>query len=188
MDRTDHAHFDFRVNKPQNRIALLIDKVPVMQWSDPNGFEAEGSGIRFVENSGAIKLSNLRVTRWDGILEEKTDSASNATEDVLWLQNGKSISGAIAGIRDQTIRLRTQGAEQTVPFSTVREIDFMTPATPPPVDVVGVRATLAAGGCLHGQLESWNPDAVVLRSADFGRAKFSPALFSSLQFLRIEGN
>ena len=75
LDRVDHAHFDFRVNKPQNRIILLIDKVPVAQWSDTNGFEGEGRGIRFVENSGAIKLSNLRITRWDGILEEKPDAA-----------------------------------------------------------------------------------------------------------------
>ena len=62
-----------------------------MQWADTNGFEGEGSGIRFVENLGAIKLSNLRVTRWDGILEEKPDTAPRGREDVVWLQNGQSI-------------------------------------------------------------------------------------------------
>jgi hypothetical protein len=188
MDRTDHAHFDFRVSKPQNRIVLLIDKTPVMQWSDPNGFEGEGTGIRFVENSGAIKLSNLRVTRWDGILEEKPDVGASGTEDVVWLQNGQSISGVISSLNEQTVNLRAQGANQAIPFSTVRDINFMAPPTRLAADPPGVRAMFAEGGGIHAQLESWSPDGVVLRSPDFGRAKFNPSMFASLQFLRAEGN
>jgi hypothetical protein len=188
MDKTNHAHFDFRISKPQNRIILLVDKTPVMQWSDPKGFEGEGTGIRFVENSGAIKLSNLRVTRWDGILEEKPEVGGSATEDVVWLQNGESHAGVVSAITPQTVTLRAQGANQSIPFAKVREINFMAPSNRPPTDPPGVRVLCGAGGSIHGQLESWGPDGVVLRSPNFGRAKFDPAMFAALQFLRTEGN
>jgi hypothetical protein len=109
-------------------------------------------------------------------------------EDVVWLQNGKSISGAVASATALAVELRVRGALQTLPFSTVREIDFATPAARPPAEAAGVRATFAEGGSVHAQIESWAPGAAVLRSADFGRARFDPASFAALHFLRDEGD
>jgi len=188
LGRADHAHFDLRVSKPQNKMILLVDKTPVMQWTDPNGFQGEGSGIRFVENAGALKLSNLRITRWDGMVEEKLDATSNLAEDVVWLQNGSSVSGVVSSANEQAVLLRAHDRPQSIPFSSVREIDFRAPLNRPPPEGAGVHAMFAEGGGIHGQLESWNPDGVVLRSADFGRARFNASAFTALQFLPEQGN
>jgi hypothetical protein len=189
LGRSDHAHFDFRVSKPQNKIYLLVDGVLAMQWSDPGGFEADGTGVRFVENSGAIKLSNLRVTRWDGILEEKTDTTPNGPDDVVWMNDGQSAAGTITTMNAQSVSLRAQNVAREIPFAKIREIDFGAPSAHPTLEGTGgVRATFAQGGCIHGELESWSADGAVFRSADFGRAKFNPSLFAALQFLRDEGN
>src|SRR5581483_4344716 len=189
LGRADHAHFDIRVSKPQNKIYLLVDGVLVMQWSDPNGFEGEGTGVRFVENSGAIKLSNLRVTRWDGILEEKTENAPRGPDDVVWLNDGQSTAGAITAINPEGVSIRVQNAAREIPFASIREIDFGAPPVRPTLEGAGgVRATFAEGGCIHGLLESWSADGAVFRSPDFGRAKFNPSQFAALQFLRDEGN
>jgi hypothetical protein len=180
-----HAHINIRVNKPTGRIALFFDGSLVKEWLDPAGFIGEGTGLRFVQNpGGALKLSNLRVTKWNGVLDEDSGEAPELTHDLLTLETGTKIGGAFEDIADGNISLTATNGPVQVPVVKAASIEFArAESILGRVDNASIRATFARGGAISCQLVSWSPEAVVLTSPDFGKASFDPAVFSRLQFI-----
>ncbi len=184
LNNEDRLHVALRVSKAQHKIALSLDGTLVKEWVDPDGFAGEGTGMRFVQNpGGVIKLSNLRITHWDGIFEEP---AADST-DVCWFENGQKIAGAIESISNGKIGLRPPNRPLEIPLAEVKAIAFAHRQTSPPqTQAATVRATFAQGGDLTFILETWRPDEMIIRSADFGKARINPAAFTRLQFLSPE--
>ena len=181
LNGKDRVHVDLRISKPQGRIALYLDDTPVKEWDDPEGFIGQGTGIRFVQNPGSIiKLSNLRVTHWDGVFGETAADAG----DVCWLEDGQKIAGAIESINNGKVDARAAKGPIDISIADVKAIHF-TPAqaSPPQIHDATVRGAFAQGGSLTFDLETWRPGEMVIRSPDFGKARINPAAFTRLQFL-----
>lgn len=181
----ERVHVDLRVSKPAHKIALYLDDIPVKEWDDPEGFVGEGTGLRFVQNSGTgIKLSNLRVTPWDGVFSEATPETPDSKLDIVWPQHGQKLSGTIQSAGGGRMTIRTSRGPEDILFSEIKAVDFArVPNSPASVLTGPVRATFANGGSVTFVLESWRPNEMIVRSADFGKARLNPAAFTRLQFL-----
>lgn len=184
LNGKDRLHVDLRVSKAQHEIALFLDDKLVKEWVDPKGFIGEGTGLRFVQNPGSvIKLSNLRITHWDGMFQEP---AADST-DVCWLENGQKLAGPIESISNGKMAARPKSGPVEIPVAQLKAIAFAHgQASPPPILPGAVRAAFAQGGGLTFILESWRPGEMSINSADFGKARINPAAFTRLQFLAPE--
>ncbi|MGD0813694.1 MAG: hypothetical protein ABSA83_08835 [Verrucomicrobiota bacterium] len=182
LGNKDRMHVDLRVSKPQHKIALSLDDKLVKEWVDPQGFAGEGTGMRFVQNPGGVtKLSRLRVTHWDGIFDEP---AADVTHDAFWPEDGAQVAGAIDSISNGKLAFRTTHGPMEIPLVRLKALAFARRQdNSPEIKAGNVRATFAQGGVLTFILESWRPDVMIIRSADFGRARINPAAFTRLRFL-----
>lgn len=186
LSNKDHIHVDLRVSKPQHKIALFIDDKPVKEWDDPEGFIGSGTCMRFVQNpTGMTKLSNLRVAPWDGVFTETPDDTPDLGHDIFWPVTGRKVSGVIESIANGKLAARTTNGPVEISLTDVKAIDFAH-AQPAQAQPATLRATFVRGGTLNLTLESWRPEEMIVRSADFGRAKMNPAAFTRLQFLAPE--
>jgi hypothetical protein len=188
LSNRDRIHIDLRMSKPDHRIVLFLDGALIKEWITPPDFTAQGTGMRFVQNGGgSVKLSHLRVSGWNGVLDEAPANSSDSTHDMISLESGAKTSGTIQTIANGEISIESGDGLVKIPVDKVSAIDFAGVATEAAKTVLGsVRATFVRGGFLTFDLLSWRPDAMLVTSPLFGRATFDPAAFSRLQFTAPE--
>ncbi|HEX7862402.1 MAG TPA: hypothetical protein VF773_18840 [Verrucomicrobiae bacterium] len=184
LAQTNAAHVDIRVNKSKSLIALLINGALVKQWTD-DGFAGTGTGVRFVhQGQGAVKLSNIKVSEWDGVFEEPAVITPNKTQDLARLKNGDRVIGAVKSIRDGKLSIEAGGRVLDVPITRVKQVELMN-ADPVKAKTSpqSVRAYFTSGtGSLTFDLERWADGAIAARSDNFGFANIKPEAFSRVLF------
>jgi hypothetical protein len=176
------AHIDLRMSKSKHSIALLIDGELVKEWVDQDGFAGSGSAIRFVhQGQGAVKLSNIKVTEWDGQLEEPASPTAHKTSDIAHLRNGDRVPGVIQSIEGGKMKVEGPGSTLDIPMSRVKQIEFV---GKPRLDhsTNFVRGFFPSGGSLTFQIEKWSPRGLLARSDNFGSVQFKPGTFSRILF------
>ena len=177
------------MSKADRRVALFLDDAPVRDWIDPGGFAGEGTGIRFVNNQAgsAVKISNLRVSKWNGILDGASSEIADPAHDVVSLESGAKVSGAVVAIADGRISMLTTAGPTNVPLAGASAIEFAPfQGQAPPAPAVNTHATFVQGGSVTFDLLAWHPDGVAALSPDFGKVTFDPAAFGRLQFLATD--
>ena len=185
LAQKNSAHIDIRVNKAKRVLALLIDGVLAKQWVDTDEFAGSGSAIRFVhQGQGAVKLTNLKITEWDGQFEDPVSLTANKSQDLARLKNGDRVFGNVKGIRDGKLSIEAAGTTLDVPITRVKQVEIVNPKTSAPViNTNTVRAFFGSGaGSLTFDLQKWNPGGLSAESPNFGRANFKPNAFSRLVF------
>ena len=177
------AHFSIRANKEQKTLFLLVDGVLVKQWTDTADF-SPGNGLLFLQQGQSfIKISDLRISEWDGKLEASGAPAAPAKVDSVRLANTDKITGTLQAIRDGKLSFKTSFATLDVPMERVTEIDFSDEGVEKLKPAPGaVRAQFAEGGSVTVQIEHWDDRQVAAASPSFGKAKFAPLAFSILHF------
>ncbi|HEV8543023.1 MAG TPA: hypothetical protein VGR78_11575 [Verrucomicrobiae bacterium] len=185
LAQKNSAHVDIRVSKSKRLIALLIDGALVKQWIDTDEFAGTGTAIRFVhQGQGAVKLTNLKVTEWDGTFEEPITITPNKTQDLARLKNGDRVIGNIKSMRDGKMSIEAAGTTLEVPVSRVKQVELASP--PAKVGALKpntVRAYFASGnGSVTFDLRKWTTDEVAASSENFGSATFKPNAFSRILF------
>jgi hypothetical protein len=183
FSRKNQAHVEILANKARASIALLVNGDLVKEWIDPSGFAGTGTGMRFVhQGAGAIKLSNLRISEWNGKIEEKKTNAPAITEDVARFINGDRISGTLENFRDDQITFKTAERKLRIPLRRVSEVQFPEKKTVAEKEAAPVRAYFVGGNRVTFHLERWSEQGIVGTSAGFGRATFAPNVFERLEF------
>lgn len=187
LNNPGHMHVDLRISKPQHKIALFVDDVLLKVWDDSAGFVGEGTGMRIVQNpGGALKLSNLRIEHWDGILMDDTESPDLA-HDTFWLESGEKKTGDIQSMAGGKLTAISSNGPMEISLDKLKAVDFAHPeAAQAQTNAASVRAMFVRGGNLTFTLESWRPDEMIVRSPDFGEARFNPTAFTRLQFISAE--
>lgn len=184
LSQKNSAHVEIRVNKPKKTIALLIDGALARQWTDTEDFAGQGTAIRFVhQGQGVVKLGKIRVTEWDGQMEDKGPPVADQKQDAARLRNGDRIAGKIDEIKDGKLGITMQGAKLSIPFERIKIIDLATEgARGPQPPANPVRATFVRGGSVTLQIDSW--DAAGLKATIPGLGDFNllPAAFSRFQW------
>jgi hypothetical protein len=188
LNNKTHMRVDLRISKSQHKIALFLDDTPVKEWVDPEGFIGEGTGMRFVQNSTApLKLSNLRVTQWDGVLANTVGETGEIIHDTVWLEHSPQATGSIESIANGKLTVKTAAGPVQFSLPDIRAIDFAhKPASPRQPQALSVHATFAHGGGLDFILESWLPGEITGHNDDLGTIQINPTAFTRLQFLAPE--
>jgi hypothetical protein len=184
LNQKTSAHFDIRMNKSRNLIALLIDGVLAKSWTDAQGFAGEGKGLRFVhQGQGSLKLSNIKVSEWDGVFDETPTPMPGLTDDTIFLRDGKTKTGRIASFQNGDLSVTNLPQNISIALDRVRNIQLMSNRVPEAAVPNGkVRAYFATGGAITGTLEQWEPNRAVISSGNFGRLEINPSVFNKLQF------
>jgi hypothetical protein len=162
LSQSNRIHMDLRVSKPQHSLALFIDGALIKQWIDPNGFAGEGKGVRFVQNppGGAVKLSNMRVSHWDGIFEDNRPAEVDPTRDTAWLSDGRALAGTIEAIASGKITVQTGTDKVEVPLARLRELEFaQPPGTAPGNGALTLRVAPGPGGAAAYRWQAVPPRA-----------------------------
>jgi len=184
LTQKDRMHVDLRVSKADRRVALFLDGGLIKDWIDSGGFAGEGTGLRFVNQAGStVKVTNLRVTQWNGVMEGASAESPDPAHDVVTLEAGGKVSGAVVGIANGQISMVTTAGATNVPLAGASAIDFAPfQGLATTASAVNTRATFVQGGSVTFELLSWRPDGVAGLSPDFGKVTFDPAAFDRLQF------
>jgi hypothetical protein len=192
LAQTNAAHIDIRASKSKRLVALLMNGVLVRHWTDED-FAGTGTALRFVhQGQGAVKLSNLKITEWDGQFEEPITLTPNKTADLARLKNGDRVPGAVKSIRDGKLAIEAttsgQGTTLDIPITRVKQIELSSTEKNPAATAQSsalptVRAYFASGlGSLTFNLEKWTADELSASAPSFGSAKFKPNAFSRILF------
>ena len=186
FNRKTSAHLEIRVTKPKRLVALFVDGLLVKQWTDSDEFAGEGTGMRFVyqgQAQGAIKLSNLSVTDWDGQFEEPPTHPVDTTQDLAKLRNGDKVAGLLESIRDGKITIDMAGRQIGIPLQRVKQIELVRQKVDRAAgDLPNVRAFFARGGSIAFQLARWDEQGVQGFIPNMGKVNFNPAAFIKIDF------
>ncbi|MGP8202089.1 MAG: hypothetical protein ACLQU4_21590 [Limisphaerales bacterium] len=174
-------------NLEEGTVAVFIDNVLVKRWKDQNGFSPTGGGVLFQQVGGPntqVKLSNIRISRWQGRYEPDPPSAvTNA--DLIRFINHDEAAGRIIGISDGKVSFALGEEKESlkVPLQRVTQINFAAPsAVSPAGGPWEVRARFPCGGNLSFQLAKWSDQEVSGQSAIFGPVAFQTGQTRQLEF------
>ncbi len=151
LSQSNRVHMDLRISKPRHSIAMFIDGALIKQWIDTNGFAGEGKGVRFVQNppGGAVKISNLRVSHWDGVFEDNRPAELDPARDTAWLSDGSALAGTVESIANGKLTVQTAREKIEVPLTLLRNLDFAQPPGKAPANgALALRAAPAPGGAI----------------------------------------
>ena len=170
-------------DREEKNISLFIDGDLLKQWTDRGDF-SPGKGIAFFQQGqGVVRVSNIRVTQWDGKLDRNKERAGAGEEDSVRLGNNDQISGNLKLIRDGTMSFGTEFATLEVPLERIAEINLAGKAAEVPESKpTDIRAVLSHRGSITFSVERWDDQQVVGISPNFGQVKFLPAAFSRIDF------
>lgn len=183
LSQKNQAHVEIRVDKPRRMITLMIDGVIIKQTVDPDGFAGTGSALRFVHQGvGSLRLSNLRVTEWDGLFEEPYSNKSG-TQELIRLRNDDRVTGRIESFKDGKLTVLTEDTKLEIPWQRIKQLEYpgklLATSQNEPVTALGY---FQSGAPLKFNLQRWDEKGIHLENSEFGNAVFNPAAFSRIRF------
>ncbi len=184
LQRKSKAHLAIRVNKEAKTISLLLDGEMVKQWTDRGEFAGKGGGVVFYsQGQGLMKVSNIRITPWDGKFEDKNATGEKSKEDMVRLENNDKVSGRLETIKDGNMQFSSSFAKLEIPLKRIEQIEFSTAGAESPKRApTDVRAFFLGRGQVTFALEKWDDKGVSVKSATFGAATFAPQAFDKVLF------
>jgi len=186
FSQKNSAHIEVRTHKAKNLVALLIDGTLVKGWVDTQEFAGKGTGIRIVhQGQGSSKISNLRVTEWDGQFEEKPSNPPDSRQDLVKLRNGDKLVGDLQFVREGKLQFSAAGKTVEVPLARVKQMELAGSKWERPASgSQAVHGIFPRGGFVTFELEKADDTGWVGRSAAFGRTVFLRAAFARVEFGR----
>jgi hypothetical protein len=186
MYRKNKMHFEIRCNKEDATITLLADGKFVQRWKDnsPGGFVAKGGGIVFFSQVEArsLKISNIRVSEWDGRFEPESMTNLPPDLDVVFLANRDKVYGKVLALQESKATVEARQARLDIPLERVTQIRFAKAAAETNVFPGEVRASFPGGESVVFAMEKWDGNEVTGTSRTFGPVRFNPTSIRELQF------
>jgi len=182
--RHDKSRIELRTDKDKKTIWLMVDGKLVKEWTDTADFNGSGGNIIFACQPGTfVKISNIKVSKWDGRFEDTSSPEEKTSEDVVQLANEDKVSGQLESIQDGKAKFSSAYAELNIPLNRVVQINLAdTRSEQAPQSPTDVRAYLPDRGSITMQLTHWDTKSCTASSPNFGKASFSPDAFGRLQF------
>jgi hypothetical protein len=182
--RRDKSHIELRTNKEKKSIWLMVDGKMVKEWSDPAEFNGAGGNIIFSCQPGTfVKISNIKVSKWDGKFDDSATAVAKTDNDTVQLANEDKVTGRLESIQDGKTKFASSYAELGIPLDRIQQIDLATAHTDQAKTVASdVRAYFPEGGSLTMQLKQWSAKGCAGSSPNFGEATFSPDAFARIMF------
>ena len=133
-----------------------------------------------------IKVGDLRILPWDGVLEEARTNTPAAGQDAVFVHQ-RSRAWKIQSVTPEGLTLPyNQGTN--MPLSQVRRLIFAGPKSEPSVTMgSALHANLVNGVTLTFQLDRWTAEGVDIHSPVFGPARISPGRLFARRLSRAAG-
>lgn len=196
------GHVSIRIDKARRSFALLFNGNPVGEWLDMADFAGGGNGFVFASDvggrNGAIQISNMIVTPWEELADNKV-AARSETEDTVALLNGDRITGELQGLAAGQALIRTEDGDTKLPLDRILRIEMAgRKIIKPRLRPDDVRVTIADGSrctlrirgidarLLRG--ESENGSAVAVPLDAIRQIRFNPYDFRSTADADDDGN
>ena len=185
MQTKNRVKVEIRINKEKAEMEMHIDSKLVRKWRDANGFAATGSGMSFFSqlNGPIVRISNLRVSAWDGHSDPVKFAEASNDEDTVFLKNRDEVPGMIKSMDEQTVVINSLGADLTIPLDRITRVSLAQPKakaqTKQPWEV---RAHFAGGAAVSFDLKQWEGTQLTGNSKNFGAVKFDSKFIRRLQF------
>ena len=181
------VRYSLRTNKKTRSFILSINGVRIANWKDKETFAGKGDGLLFTSRASApLKVSNIRISQWDGSKPiAATDTTISPKQDTIRLVNDDTVTGAITGIGDGKVKIKSSFGEVAIPWANSRLIQFAKSAQGTGINKMEkgiVRATLKDAGILDFKLISWTEDKLEVESPIFGTATLNGAMIDSVSF------
>lgn len=181
--QTNTARVQILINKPKSLITVIVNGQMIKSITDTDGFAGSGTAMRFVHQGlGSLKLSNLRITEWDGQVEEKPTN-SKGERDLTKLRNADKVSGEVEAYRGGKFVVNADGAKLEIPIERVKQIEFAGKKLETSVEEGReVTAYFRGGYAVNFRIERWDEKGLSASSPSFGKAVFNPAAFNRIVF------
>lgn len=191
-------------------VRLIVAGAVVADWRDTDPTEDEmGAYLHFFcDGSAPTRLSRIRVSSWNGVIEgdtmiepgiqglmfeepEEEKPAPTEEEDKgIRLRNGDRIDSEELTIEDGSVRLKTRFKELELPVSRLRSFALRSTedANNPelcwkPIRRAGdVRVWLGNGNRMTFELVAFSDKKIIGRSQTFGEASFDFSVIARMDF------
>ena len=115
------ARFKILANRESKRIILFVNNSLMMNWTDFRDFPKGNCIFFYARPTSWLKVSNIRVRKWDGTLPDKNSEPSKrkADYDTLMLLNGDQHTGRLFSIEKQNVSFRSSYTEMKIPINRI---------------------------------------------------------------------
>lgn len=178
------VHIELRTNHDNATIALYVNGEQIAQWRDQAGFVARGTGIcYFAQRMGPMmRLSNLKVSEWDGRDDTQAPQTKPKDVQVVNLVNSDQAEGKLLSIAQGRVTMQTEFAPLKIPVERITDI-YMRPGQPATNVLANeIRANFLGGGSVTFTVENWSTEKVTGTNRNFGHVSLNPAWIQLLQF------
>jgi len=185
MQSKNRVQVELRINKEKAEMELYIDRKLVRKWRDTNGFAATGSGMAFFSqlNGPIVRVSNLRVSAWDGQSDPVQLAVNDHAEDMVFLKNRDEVPGKLKSMDGRTVVINSLGTDLAIPLERITRVALTKPeARPGAKRPWEVRAHFAGGAAVSFDLKQWDGTTLTGRSRNFGPVTFDSQYIRRLQF------
>ena len=178
------VHLEFRGNKEENFLELLADGKSVAQWKDSAGWVGQGSGILFfTQTDGGLKISNIKVSSWDGKPGSEIVTNAPVGEDQIYLANRDKVSGKAGNLRGENLQFKSTAAALEIPLPRISQIVFGNIGTNSiPRAPWEIQAAVSGGGKISFALENWTSEKVFGQNKNFGKISLNSKSIRQIQF------
>lgn len=178
------ARYSFRIDKEKKIILLFVNNRFVHKWVDPGNFAGNGKGLMFrTGTANAIRLSNLRISPWDGNIPGKTENAATDEKtDSVRLANSDLLKGSLKSIKDGTLDFTYFEADMEINIGKISTIHFRQSKHATATPAEAVRLTLKDRGRLTCALKEWKDGKVRVSSPTLGEATIDTNIIEVIDF------
>lgn len=172
----------FLLDTEKESIVGLVDGEKVQEWK-ALGRPGNGTGIVFYNYNAnsRVRLSNIRITPWDGTHGEPPP-ITEPKEAVVQFVNQDRATGSVQEIRNGRLALDAAGTRLEIPLTRIAAVLLPTPVTPALTNANPVQLSLHRNERLSLALEKWEAGEVTATSPVFGQLRLQPAAVRTLRF------
>lgn len=182
-EKTGAMRFSILADRSKGNLALLVNGKLLKQWKDTREFKGDGKAITFMPQGGReLAISEIRVSKWNGILPQLTEGVAESPDDSIILANGDVMSGTLVGIAGGQATVKTPFADLKIPLERVAQISMAGAKSMRARRKAGdVRAWFAGGGRVTFDLKAIAKGRLEGSSENFGAAAWPLAAFERVE-------
>ncbi|MEN9361274.1 MAG: hypothetical protein RL095_2809 [Verrucomicrobiota bacterium] len=182
------ARVSLYTDKTTKTLSVVIDGKLVRSFTDSNDFAGKGNIIGFQGQNGQVRVTDLRVSPWDGRLpgeegKAPKEGAANASKtDVCTFGNGDIQSGTLKTLKAGVATFSTNFGDLQIPLERVALLELSQEEAEKARKNAGdVELIMAGIGKVTLKLNALSEDAVQGESENFGKGSFNIKAFNNLR-------
>lgn len=177
------ARISLLADRAKGTIVLLLNGRMLRQWKDTREFKGGGKSITFMPQGGReLRISEIRVSKWNGIVPQGAEVATDTPDDAVVLTNGDVMSGTLLEIAGGQAVVKTPFAELKIPLDRITQISMAGAKAVRARRKAGdVRASFPGGGSVTVDLASLAGGRLQGASENFGTAAWPLSSFERIE-------